>query len=220
MPHSSTQFLPLSMSSLAWIRQNEIVRILASLKLKILCSTELLMKLWEGFPSPFNSPNEILLRVLHPIINQQKMCPEVTTCFEKLKSIAEEGQFYERKDNGGCAAHSKQTLCSQISTELQHLRFPKPASTFTSNQLALYLHLWNLWMLLKSVFGFKQMSEMWVSGFVFQFAPRFHVFRHLYFHLAVWGHSNGNLRVNPNLLPSRWQGKKRKLWEVGEAAEI
>ena len=124
------------------------------------------------------------------------------------------------EDNGGCDAHSKQTLCSQISTELQHLRFPKPASTFTSNQLALYLHLWNLWMLLKSVFGFKQMSEMWVSGFVFQFAPRFHVFRHLYFHLAVWGHSNGNLRVNPNLLPSRWQGKKRKLWEVGEAAEI
>ena len=79
------------------------------------------MKLWEGFPSPFNSPNEILLRVLHPIINQQKMCPEVTTCFEKLKSIAEEGrpeegQFYERKDNGGCDAHSKQTLCSQIWT--------------------------------------------------------------------------------------------------------
>ena len=82
----------------------------------MLQTTELLMKLWEGFPSPFNSPNEILLQVLHPIINQQKMCPEVTTCFEKLKSIAEEGQFYERKDNGGCDAHSKQTLCSQIST--------------------------------------------------------------------------------------------------------
>ena len=214
MPHSSTQFLPLSMSSLASIRQNEIVRILASLKLKILCSTELLMKLWEGFPSPFNSPNEILLRVLHPIINQQKMCPEVTTCFEKLKSIAEEGQFYERKDNGGCAAHSKQTLCSQISTELQHLRFPKPASTtrivfaFVESLNASKISVW------------FQMSKMWVSGFVFQFAPRFHVFRHLYFHLAVWGHSNGNLRVNPNLLPSRWQGKKRKLWEVGEAAEI
>ena len=52
----------------------------------------------------------------------------------------------------------------------------------------------------------QNVNLMW---FVFQFAPRFHVFQHLYFHLAVWGHSNGNLRVNPNLLPSRWQ-KGRK----------
>ena len=56
------------------------------------------------------------------------------------------------------------------------------------------------------------------NGLLFLFSPRFRVFRHLYFHLALWGHSNGNLRVNPNLLPTRWQGKKRKLWEVGEAA--
>ena len=52
------------------------------------------------------------------------------------------------------------------------------------------------------------MNQMCV-GPVFVLSPRFHVSQHLYFHLAVWGHSNGNLRVNPNLLPSRWQ-KGRK----------